>query len=580
MNSRHTRIFAIPFSLLACDEGGGGKQAPADTGSPYQPDVDTGSACDTGLLDDRGECVPAACGTGTWGELELDENTVFVDIAGSEDGDGSEAAPFASIQAGLDAAGDAGGGMVAVAAGTYPELLELGRAHADVHLAGRCKELVVVDASVGDETTPGIMVVAKSSEVAISGMTVSGARYLGLLVGSGVVTIRDSQVSDNQNPGIAAYQTSFYESSISVDSCVVSGNVGLGVYVSGSGTTVSLSQTIVRDTRPTEAGSGGYGIQVSDGANLSAADCQVSGNTGVGVYAYDGDTAVTLSETVVQDGLPYDGGEDASGIVVLGGASLTAEACEVSASKGVGINAMGSGTVVSLHETTVRSDLSDESGAWGYGIQVADGANLEAESCELSGSQSIWILAGDAGTRVSLRSTEIQDAFRGNAIHGGEGWSREGLSKCGDAVYVRDGATPWDGSSGLLLEGNELLNGRGAGLFLDNASGTLSGNSYADNLTDIIAQGADCDLPPEGYESEHFSAQLELCPSYDYATCGDEFSLYLTLQDPESGDAGALASLRPLRPGALRRPPLPVTPTPAADTTPRLFEARRPALGW
>ena len=57
-------------------------------------------------------------------------------------------------------------------------------------------------------------------------------------------------------------------------------------------------------------------------------------------------------------------------------------------------------------------------------------------------------------------------------------------------------------------------------------------------------QGGDCETPPDGYDGEEFSSKVEFCPSFDYATCGDEFSLYLTLEEPESGHGEA-----PLRPG-------------------------------
>ncbi len=85
----------------------------------------------------------------------------------------------------------------------------------------------------------------------------------------------------------------------------------------------------------------------------------------------------------------------------------------------------------------------------------------------------------------------------------------------------------------MLLEDNELLDGLGAGLFLDGASATLSGNIYANNAADLVSQGADCSTPPVGYEAEAFST-VELCPAYDYATCGDEFVLFLELAEPES----------------------------------------------
>jgi hypothetical protein len=48
-------------------------------------------------------------------------------------GDGSAASPLGSIQAGADLAGSRGGGLVAIAAGTYVENLELGEAHRGSH---------------------------------------------------------------------------------------------------------------------------------------------------------------------------------------------------------------------------------------------------------------------------------------------------------------------------------------------------------------------------------------------------------------------------------------------------------------
>jgi len=118
-------------------------------------------------------------------------------------------------------------------------------------------------------------------------------------------------------------------------------------------------------------------------------------------------------------------------------------------------------------------------------------------------------------------------------------------------VYARDGVASWDGEAGLLLESNELENGLGAGLFLHEATATLSGNSYADNAVDLVTQGSGCEEPPAGYEGEAFRSDVQLCPAYDYATCGDEFRLYMTLAEPGSGYGAAVAR----RPGPGTPPP-------------------------
>ena len=942
MNSRASLALVVPLFVLACEKDGRRRPSTDDTTPTYDtgPVTDPDPDCDTGLLDDDGECVPAACGTGTWGNLELDESTVFVDLAAADGGDGSEAAPFVSIQDGLDAAADADGGMVAVAAGTYQETLELGRGHDGVHLAGRCSELVVIDASVGGEYTSGIAVSARTSEVEVSGLTVSGAPWAGVFVGSGTLTLRDSTVARNEYMGIGAHQEGVYETSLAVESCEVTGNAMAGVAADESGTTVMLQGTIIEGSEPDENGQYGYGITAFGGASLSATSCELSDNTGIGVFAYDEgttvalegttirdtrsqgdgqggygvhvygaaslmaegcellenrgagvlssgtDTAVSLQrttiqgtqpsesgelgfgvlihdgahlncedcsilestktgvhatgsgstvilrettikdtrtdeeavygfgidvqggasleaqacevsgnraaavyvsedgttaslrETSIQDTLPDDNGLAGYGILVTGGASVEAEACqiarvttagvvasdagssvslrettihgtqadgngdfglginlvsgasveaeacELSENVGVGIRAYQDGTSLILRETVVRDTLPDDNGEYGFGIQISSGASLEAEACELwgnrgtgftasgadttvslcettirdtqptldgqggfgvqvsggasllaeacvlSGNTSAGLCAGESGTTVTLADTSIvstaagevytigngitvqdyarvegtglelssnegpaayivseeahfscsgcrlqdnqfaavvvicdaslmldgsvvegtgaqenlgggigiyvepyrkehppfleisdttirdnpiagvwvsgqgSDSLSPNAIHGGEGWSRGSLSKCGDAVFASNGVTAWDGGLGLLLESNELRDARGAGLFLDDASASLSGNTYADNALDLVSQGDRCDAPPDGYESEDI-ASAELCPSYDYATCVDEFSLFLQLALPKSGIGAAQAPRRP-----------------------------------
>ncbi len=703
----------VPLLALAC-----GKDPHRE-----RPPDETGLAEDTGCPDDDTGTLPAGCGTGTWGDLQLDESTVYVDGSAAGIGDGSESAPFATIQAGLDAAGDAGGGLVAVAAGTYPETLALNSAHADVQLAGRCHELVTIDASVGGEQTPGIDVKAKTSELAISGVTVSESPYVGLLVGSGTLTIRDSQLVGNGQYGMAAHQATLYQTVLLAESCEVLESTGFGVFATDSGTTVTLRDTTVQDTRTHEDGQGGYGIEVQnqaslqaessqvsdsgsigvvaqgsdttvtlrqvtiqdtqadasgesgfgilvyDGAELNAEACEVNGNTGIGVMAGDSGTAVTLADTTIQDTRQGEGWALGIGLFVAEGARLEAEACEISGNTTAGIRVSGASSTAIFQDATIRDTQPMESGDFGYGVVVDDGASLELESCQISGNTGAGLTASGAGTSVELRDTTVvgtrrgevytvgmgvavqeaaaveatdlevssnqgpglyviypgsqlscagcalsQNQFAGavvvrtanlviedctiegsleqenlgggvgvyaaswdgsppslavtgctiqgnpiagawlsgegsyslsgNTILAGEGWTRESLNKCGDAVYAQDSG------AGLLLEGNLLQGGRGAGLLLDSASATLAGNSYADNAVDLVRQGAGCETPPAGFEAETLGS-VELCPDYDYATCGDEFTLFLELAEPELGKAAAL----PLRwPGSCPQP--------------------------
>jgi len=89
---------------------------------------------------------------------------------------------------------------------------------------------------------------------------------------------------------------------------------------------------------------------------------------------------------------------------------------------------------------------------------------------------------------------------------------------------------------------------------------------------DLVMQGGDCETPPDGYEEEAIGS-AELCPTYDYATCGDEFMLYLTLAVPESGYGVAFQRPGLPVPGAI--PELPVAHPYAFEPVPLLPPASR-----
>jgi len=447
----------LPLLLLACDKDKKKEGEADDTGQTADSTTpsDTDPDCDTGYLDDDGECVPAGCGTGTWGNLELDESTVYVDISAAENGDGSEAAPFTSIQAGLDTAGDADGGMVAVAAGSYLETLELGREHDGVHLAGRCMELIIIDASVGDEDTPGIDVDVKSSEVEVSGVTVSGSHSYGVLVGAGTMTFRDSKVVGSALFGVAAHQADWYETSLAVDSCVVSGNTGVGVYANDPDTMVTLRETTIQGTHLWKTMWGGFGIEVKGGANLTAETCEVSGNAVAGIFIDDSGTSVALHETTIRDTQQPETGKSGFGIEVHNGANLTAESCEVSENAVAGVFAGESDTTVTLRETNIQDTQPDEIWGLGYGVWVFGGASLEVESCQISGNTEVGVLAQDSGTAVTLRETNIRDTQPDKILGAGVG------------IQVQDGAI-------LDAEGCEISGNMAAGVAAGDSGTTVT----------------------------------------------------------------------------------------------------------
>ena len=335
-------------------------------------------------------CVPQECGIGRWGSLDVDGDTVFVDARAEEDGDGSEQAPFTDIQAGLDAAG---GGMVAVAAGTYVENLDLTEDHDGVRLVGRCRELVVVDGSEGAAEESGIAAMASSSPETtwdVAGLTVTGAPYLGILLDSGHLTATALTVVANQWVGVLAH---------------------------GSSSEMRLSDVDILDTRPEPGGTFGIGLTVQFGALVEASACRVSGNTWVGIHATDAD--VVLRGVEVLGTLYQENGTDSRGINAQDGARLWATACRISENAGIGISVSYDAEAF-LQDVEVQATQPQGNGTGGKGIGVSQGGRLEAVSCLVSGNAEVGILATDDAEAV-LHHVDVHDTLPGQDGGGGRG---------------------------------------------------------------------------------------------------------------------------------------------------------------
>ncbi|MDP6932095.1 MAG: right-handed parallel beta-helix repeat-containing protein, partial [Myxococcota bacterium] len=279
--------------------------------------------CAEGQLLDGEQCVSEACGTGTWGNLETDGDTIYVDGTAQSGGDGSMDRPFAGIQEGLDAQGK--DGMVAVAAGTYVENLQVSSDHSGAHLAGRCRELVTIDGREGSEENwaEGCGIYLEQTAMAghwtVSGLTLTGASWLGVLQVGGTLELDRVASVDNRVRGITVeYGT------LTATDCLVSGNHAAGVVASGAEAT--LDGLEILDTQPHSDGEGGYGIVSIDGSTVVASDCTVQGNHGYGVMvSYE--SSLTLQDGQVLDTLQEEDGRYGHGIEVAEDSTLTAIDC-------------------------------------------------------------------------------------------------------------------------------------------------------------------------------------------------------------------------------------------------------------
>ncbi len=509
---RRALVFVSIAGLTSC---GVEPSGPRDTGGH--------SDCAVGFLHDGGGCVPEACGMGTWGLLEVDEATVFVDISAPAGGDGGEAAPLASIQPALDLAGSRGGGLVAVAAGTYPETLSFTAEHAGVHLAGRCWELVTLDASVGDESTAGIEVGVLYGEAELSGLGVVGSRYAGLLATSGAVRLREVMVRESANTGIWAARRSAASVTLELRDCLVVANGTRGISAEDPGTVVALIDTTIRDTQPGESGGLGYGVEVHSGAELTAQGCALQNNTLVGVLVTFVGSEVTLVDTVVCDTWPDEREDHGVGIAAQSGGVLTVEGCVIEGNSRAGLMAEDEGTEVSVTDTTIRDTLADRS-AWGSGLEVTGGATLTARRCVLEGNTALGLWVDGAGSDLSMVDTTVRDTR-----------PREN-GQYGFGVQASLGATLR--AQGCLVESNAKV---GIAATKVGTEVWLAETSIRDTLPDAHFDGGHAIQVTDGAMVAARSCSLEDCTRIGIAAsgAGTEISLVdSTVRETQPGGGG------------------------------------------
>ena len=482
--------------FAACHDG---------TATKLAHDGDEPASCAAGEVLDGESCVPAACGVGMWGSLAVDDATVYVSEGGT--GAGSEANPLGSIQAGVDLAGSQGGGLVAVAAGTYVETVAMGDDHRDVTLAGRCRELVILDGSEGDDV-PGVEIIGdeETPEIAVEGVTISGA-FVGLRVEQAVVSVVAVSILENVGAGVyasdAATSVDLVDTEIAdtvpVDDggngdgiwvqagatltatgCTVRGNTEVGVIARDEGTTVEFRDSEILDTAPSPNGNGGLGIDVEYAATLTCDGCTLRGNTTAGALAQDAGSTLLLLDTDVLDTAP-DAGGTGDGIVVMRGAALAATGYTIQGNTQDGVGIGGRGTTADLVDTQVLDTARNPSSGGGQGVSVQEGAAVTITRCTIQGNSHRGVLATDDGTTVELVDTAVLDT------------SPKADGGFGHGVTVQNGAALT--ATGCIVQGNTEV-----GVFAGQAGTTveLVDTAVVDTITGRVTGFAVGALAQEG----------------------------------------------------------------------------------
>ncbi len=459
---------SVVTTLLACGRGEGAHSG--GSGSL------TDATCPDGQLLDGERCVPADCGQGTWGALELDAPAIYVDAAAEDGGDGSIDAPLTRVDEALELAEDEEVARVLLAAGVYDGPLTLKSSLDGLTIAGRCAALVNL---AGDGESPTLLLEPGRGEpgagLALEGVTVTGG-YYGVVVTEGSLSLESVVLSDNTVVGlemegelslvsvheVQVLRTAVGEGRMASSSAGVlvasgarlegaglelEGNGRVGLLVDGEGSAVELEDLIVTATEPLDSGAYGLGVYAQQGAALTLLRASVDLNTsvGVGIVAASADLAELTVTSTSSDG----DGALGRGVSAESGAVVAIRASAIQDNQEYGLYASGEGTQVTLIDATVAGTAPSGAGEHGEGARVQDGAKLVVSGSVFADNATNGVIVNGEGSELSLTRSEVRETACSDAIGEGIGVLIGGgaaveiqdsslVENCGDGLGVTD----------------------------------------------------------------------------------------------------------------------------------------------
>ncbi|MDP6931728.1 MAG: right-handed parallel beta-helix repeat-containing protein [Myxococcota bacterium] len=432
--------------------------------------------CSEGEILDGQTCVPEACGSGTWGNLQTGSGTVYVNAAADPGGDGSAQAPYDLLQDGLDAQG--GSGQVAVAAGTYLENIVMTGEHKGIRVEGRCAELVVVDGSRGLNHETGIeatILVYQTGIISswhLSGLTLTGSQGAGLYQEYGDLEVERLIVSGNDGYGVFSGYGTF-----SASDSVFERNAGSNMLVGYA--TVSLTRNTFREVLAWSDGSGGSGLDLY-GSEVTITDCTVEGSELMGVYLND--SQVVFVGTTIRDN-GRTGLEATESVISMNGCEITDTRCDASGEYGWGTLLMGG--------TTIEAVDTFFTGNSGVGLFQSVGEAV-LQGCEVSATLATGQDASGQGIESQYGTLEMVDCLvQENRTAGVQVYTGQGVL---ESCQILETGVASDGTFGraLVVEGgsellvtDSLVQGAGdVGVFVQDASLVMEDSQVMDTRGD------------------------------------------------------------------------------------------------
>jgi hypothetical protein len=349
-------------------------------------------------------------------------------------GAGSSGAPFGSIDAAIASA--SAGAVVLVAAGTYTTTARVER---QLTILGACAQATRIvgtaaplpDVSV-DEEFEGALAVHGAGALTLQRVTLSGERTPLTVVGGAKAALSDVIV-DDVTP--------------------------MGIWVSGDGSSITVSQSLFRGGRIAKGRTVAPGINVAYGAHAELRDSEFLRSAGRSIGVLFG-ASVELADVSVSR-VDSELAHASSPIYVSNSASLKAHRLQISGFYGQAITLRESAAELSW--VAIDHGMSAGTNAQTFALFADVDSSLACSSCILRDLQGFGVAAKKSHRPSGLHLTDVLIAELAPATDGsGAGISAEGCPTTLERVEVLDVpgiGISIDGSEGSMTDVRAVADG-------------------------------------------------------------------------------------------------------------------------
>jgi len=291
-------------------------------------------------------------------------------------------------------------------------------------------DVEVRDLMVDDPETVGARITLGGAAT-FEGIVIRGATGTGLAAEAGGslvarrIAVRDGRPLASGSTGRGLNVQSGGQ--ISLTEAEVADNLDVGIFVLGDGSSVTLDHASIHgtETQPSDR-RWGIGAGAQDGATITAVASAFEDNREIGVAANDGDASISLTDCVVRGTRPRERDEEAGrGINMAGAASGILTRVLIEDNHDVGV-ALIRGAALTIEDVVVsRVRAAPGSPLMGRGVDLQLGASLTGSRLIVHDVVDGGFDAFDPDTLIELEDVVVRDVAPNAEMKFGRGLSAE-----------------------------------------------------------------------------------------------------------------------------------------------------------